>query len=106
MPWATVVGILALAAELALHGPLLHLVKGPDAQLFHYNRGFSHLVILSFAIMAALWFDRRKWFLAFFILILFIPASLTESRSAKLALVLALLVTGAAFIMPVKTRRL
>src|SRR5581483_7359093 len=39
------------------------------------------------------------------IVLLFIPASLTESRSAKLALVLALLVTGAAFILPVVTRR-
>jgi O-antigen ligase len=106
LPWAACAGALALGIELALHGPLLKFVRGPAAQLFQYNRGFSYLVVLAFPIMAGLWISKRRGLLAAFVLILFIPASLTESRAAKLALVLGLLATAAYYVLPVVTRRL
>jgi O-antigen ligase len=104
LPWTALAGALALGVELALGGPLLKLVRGPMAQLFQYNRGFSYLVLLAFPILAALWISKRRWLLVALILILFIPSGLTESRAAKLALVAGLIVTLAAHFLPRITR--
>lgn len=101
---AMAVGALALGVELYLKGPLLHALK-PSGQLVQYNRGLSYLVVLAFPVMAALWRSERRWLLLLFLLILFMPASLTESRSAKLALLLALPAIIAAQAWPTLTRR-
>jgi len=105
LPVAAAIGALALGVELSLHGPLLKLVRGPAAGLFQYNRGFSYLVVLGFPIMAGLWVTKRRWLILLFILILLLPASLTESRAAKLAVVLGLLTALAAHLLPLMTRR-
>ncbi len=56
--------------------------------------------------MAALWNSKKRWLIIPFILILFIPAGLTESRAAKLALVAGLATVLAAHFLPHITRRL
>jgi O-antigen ligase len=85
-------GALALGIELCCGGFILHLIKGARAQLTDYNRGFSYLVILAFPIMGWLWRTHCKKSLLLFVLVLMIPASLTESRAAKLALIVGLMV--------------
>lgn len=102
---AALVGALALGVELILGGPLLHAVKGSQASLTQYNRGISYLVVFAFPLMAYLWSTRRRWELALFILILLIPASLTESRATRMAFVFGIATTIVAFISPVTARR-
>lgn len=77
-----------------------------ELTLPHYNRGFSYLMLMSFPIMASLWFSKRRWLIVPFFLLLLIPASFTESRSSKLALLLAMFVIFVAHWLPVLTRRL
>ncbi len=104
-PLAMAIGASALGIELALQGPLLKWLRGPNAGLFQYNRGFSYLVILAFVAMASLWILKRRLLIIPFVLILLVPASLTESRAAKLALIAGLLVTFAAFLLPTLVQR-
>jgi exopolysaccharide production protein ExoQ len=104
LPGAVAIAAIALGIELALHGPLLKLVRGNEF-LFEYNRGFSYLVLLAFPVMAMLMLTKRKWLIVPLIAILLIPASLTESRAAKLALVLGLATAIAAYYLPRVTRR-
>lgn len=108
---SSVIGALALSLELYLGGPILHVVKDPNAGLTQYNRGLSFLVVLAFPLMAGLLYgqfplalNKRLWIVLPFILVLFIPAGLTESRAAKLALLLGLITTVAACILPQLTR--
>jgi len=105
LPIAAALGVLALGLELVLQGPILKLIRGPGAGLYQYDRGFSYLVVLAFPVMALIWNSKRRWSVVFLIALLFLPASYTASRAAKLALVLALLTSGAAFMLPVLTRR-
>ncbi|MBV8061501.1 MAG: O-antigen ligase family protein [Alphaproteobacteria bacterium] len=87
---AITVGAAALGIELCLGGPLLHIVRGPQAQMTEYNRSLSYTLLIAIPCMAWLWQTKRRWLVAPFILILLFPASLTESRAAKLSLMLAL----------------
>lgn len=107
---ATLVGTMALSAELALSGPVLHVIKGTDASLTQYNRGLSLLMVMAFPLMAGLLYGNHHWqkikplwVVLFFIAVLFIPAGLTESRAAKLALLLGMVVLCGARVMPVVT---
>ncbi|MGE3623819.1 MAG: O-antigen ligase family protein [Bdellovibrionales bacterium] len=104
LPVAAAIGLVAISLELLAEGPLLKFHRGPAAQLYQYNRGFSYMVILAFPILASLWVRKRRWFVLPFIALLFVPANYTESRAAKLALMLALAVTFAAYVLPVFTR--
>lgn len=106
LPWLVMIGAAALGVELSLGAPLLKWKNGQGTLLSQYNRGFSYLVLLAFPVMAALWTSKRRWMIVPFILILLFPASLTELRAAKLALVLGLIVVLAAHYMPTITRRL
>ncbi len=101
---AAFVGAAALGLELDLGGALLHLVKGAKAALTEYNRGMSYIVMLAFPVMAWLWISGRRRFILPFILVLLIPASLTESRSAKLALIVGLSITLMASFWPLLIR--
>jgi O-antigen ligase len=102
---AMAVGAMALGAELLSGGFLIHTFKKADASLTEYNRGIAHVVILSFPIIAGLWLmDKKKQALLLALILLF-PASLTESHTAKLALLLGALCTGIAFYQPVFVRR-
>lgn len=110
---AAVVGALALGLELATGAHLLKMVKGQSAALTEYNRGLSYLVLLAFPLMSGLMHQTglgltsKQRFLAIvaFALIMLFPAGLTESRAAKLALVLGLGVTALAHLAPVYMRR-
>lgn len=103
---AIMTGALLLGCELALQGPLLSLLHAPDkAVLTRYNRGVSYLVVLAMPVMAALWISKQRWLLAFFIVVLLVPASFTDSRAAKLALILALITVAVAHFWPVLVRR-
>ncbi|MDX2027887.1 MAG: O-antigen ligase family protein [Alphaproteobacteria bacterium] len=101
---AMVAGALTLSVELYLKGPLLH-ARDPMGRLTQYNRGLSYLIILAFPTMGFLWRSERRWLLLPFLCALLIPASLTESRSAKLALMLALPAIIIAQVWPVLARR-
>ena len=109
---AAILGALALGLELFLGAPLLQAIKGHPVPLSQYNRGLSYLVLMSFPLLAGVkygsfpqTFKKRLALMLLFILVLFIPAGLTESRASKLALILALLTTGAAMFWPLITRR-
>lgn len=106
LPWLTMVSVVAFGFELALNEPLFIFLNGKAGALTRYNRGFSYLVILAFPLMAGLMISKRRWMIVPFLLMLFFPASLTESRAAKLALVLGLLTVLAARFLPLLTRRL
>jgi O-antigen ligase len=56
--------------------------------------------------MAYLLSTRHKGTLALFIMVLLIPASLTESRATRMALIFGLATTAIAFLAPMLTRRL
>ena len=101
---AITTGALALGIELKSNGVMLHLLKGDGAFLAEYNRGISHVVMLAFPVMAWLWRSEKKWLIVPFLLILLFPTGLTESRSAKLALLLGVVVTLAAHKLPKLTR--
>jgi hypothetical protein len=116
---AALIGAFALSVELFLAAPVLHMAKGDHTSLTQYNRGFSYLVILAFPILAALWtrpLQPSGSFLyptaqkiipfALFIAMMLLPASLTESRTSKLALVLALGTAAVAAILPNLVRRI
>jgi O-antigen ligase len=94
-----------LGVELSAGGPLLYAVRGSKAALTEYNRGMSYLVLVAFPIMASLRLSRRWWFIVLYIVILLLPAGLTESRASKLALIVGLGVMLAAFAKPVLARR-
>ncbi|MFY9288344.1 MAG: O-antigen ligase family protein [Alphaproteobacteria bacterium] len=108
---AVVGSALGLSLELFHNGPLLRAVHGEPVWLVEYNRGVSYLVIMSFSLMAGLMLGpfplalkKRLWILIPFIIILFIPTGLTESRASKLAFVSGLITVGIAYIVPVCTR--
>lgn len=103
--FAAASGALALGVELSLGGPLLLAVKKGHAYLTEYNRGLSYLVVLAFAIMAGLRMQGRLILTAALVCLLLFPAGLTESRAAKLALLMGLGVTFVAHFLPVITRR-
>lgn len=87
---AAAIGALALSVELFSGGYLLHHLKKPDAFLTEYNRGMAHFVIVAFPILAGLWGAGRRRTAASLILLLLIPAGLTESHTAKLALMVGI----------------
>ena len=101
---AAAVGALALGVELLSGGVLLHMVKKPSASLTEYNRGIAHLVILAFPLLAGLWLAGRRYFACALALALLFPAGLTESHTAKLALILGGVVTVAASYRPLWAR--
>lgn len=115
---AAFAGAFALGIELVLDAPVLRMVKGVHAALTQYNRGLSYLVVLALPIMAALWVRPlaatgsaslraagRIAPFAVFVAVMLFPASLTESRASKLALIAALAVVAAAHVAPKFTRR-
>lgn len=104
LTFAALAGIIAIGAELALGGPLLHLIKKTGASLSEYNRGVSYLALFSFPLLAHLWLSgQRKLALLFFVALLF-PVSLTESRATKAALLVGLGSTALAMFFPAATR--
>jgi hypothetical protein len=103
---ATSFGALVLGGELLSGGFLLHSLKGANAPLTEYNRGIAHLVILAFPLLAGLWITGRKRAAIALAVILLFPAGLTESRTAKLALIVGLAVTLGAHRFPIWTPRL
>ena len=101
---ALVAGAFALGLELALDGPVLHIVKGSSALLNQYNRGLSYIVLLAFPVMAGLWRTKYRWAIIPFVLLLLFPAGLTESRTVKLALMVGILGAGLVALLPRKIR--
>jgi O-antigen ligase len=109
---AACVGAFALGVELFLNAPVLHIAKGTYAGLTQYNRGLSYLIILAMPILASLRIKpaaaaenlRQKLHktipFALFIAVLLFPTSFSESRTSKLALLLALAVAAAAYYTP------
>lgn len=102
---AMALGAVALGAELASGGFLIHTLKKPGAFLTEYNRGMAHVVILAFPLFAGLWVSGRKKVAVALGLILLFPAGLTESRTAKLALIVGGVCTVAALYRPFLMRR-
>jgi O-antigen ligase len=110
---AALIGAISFGIELKLGGPLLHVVSGPNSPLTDYNRGISYSVILALPLMAGLMTApsdltlKQRWaILALFVIALMIPAGLTESRAAKLALVLGLATAFAGYVLPIVTQRI
>lgn len=101
---ATCAGALSLGIEFALGAPLLHLVKGVNASITEYNRGVSYLMGMTLPLVAYLWLSNRRWEAIIFVAFLFIPASLTESRATKMALILGILTMGGAQFSPLLVR--
>lgn len=52
---AGVTGAFGLGTELFFNAPVWHMTHDEDIALTHYNRGLSHLVLLSLPILASLW---------------------------------------------------
>lgn len=109
---AVTAAALALGLELKLGGPLLQAVHGQGVSLTQYNRGLSLMMVLAFPLMAGFMFgpfplakSKRLWIIVFFMAVLLVPAGLTESRTAKLAFVVALLTSLIAFLSPLWARR-
>lgn len=94
---------LLLAAELAAGGVLLHSLK-PNAPLNAYNRGIAHAAILLFPVLGGLWAMGRRREAALLALALLLPASLTESRTAKMALLMGFGAVALAAWRPVVAR--
>ena len=100
IPVAMAVGVIALGIELLLGAPLLKFFKGASVSPNEYNRSLSYIALLSFPIMAGLWAMRYRWITFALGILVVLPTGLTESRSAKLAFILGLVVTVAATYMP------
>ncbi|MDR3449072.1 MAG: O-antigen ligase family protein [Alphaproteobacteria bacterium] len=96
---------LLLSEELLGNGMLLHIVRNPDVGLTEYNRGVAHVVIFAFPLFAGLWGMGRKKTAYGLAAALLFPASLTESHTAKLALIAGAACTAAAFYRPVAVRQ-
>jgi O-antigen ligase len=94
----------ALSLEIFLGGPLLHLLRGAHP-LTWYNRGISYVAVLVFPIMAGLWVSNKRSAVLLFALAFLVPMAMTESRAAKMAYALGLLVVLLASFMPLLTRR-
>jgi O-antigen ligase len=114
---ATFFGACALGTELFMSAPVTDRTHEQGADLARFNRGLSYVVLMAFPLMAALWTDRandtqttwRKKILHMlpilsFVLMVLYPCSLTESRAAKLALIVALVVILVGHIAPKFTR--
>lgn len=102
---AMAVGAVALGIELKLGGALQKALHHGQTELTKYNRGLTYAILLAFPIMAwirtrSTGFKQREIALALFVVALLFPASLTESRAGKLALVAGLAVTLAASLGP------
>lgn len=115
---AMATGALALGLELKFGGPLQKALHHGQVELTKYNRGLTYAILLAFPVMA--WiksqascqsfpsifsaftarFKHREITLALFVAALLFPASLTESRAGKLALVAGLAVALASSIGP------
>jgi O-antigen ligase len=65
----------------------------------------AHAVILAFPLFAGLWVMGRKRWATILVLLLLFPASLTESHTAKLALLAGALCGTAAFYRPLWVQR-
>jgi len=99
------IGALALGFELLSGGYAIHLLKKPGASLTEYNRGVAHMIILAFPLFAGLWISgKRGAAIALAVLLLF-PSGLTESRTAKLALIVGVACTAVSFYRPLWVRR-
>jgi len=103
---AVLTSSLFLGLELQSGGAILHAVKKMQAPLTEYNRGMAHLVILAFPLFAGLWVAKGKKVCMALGIVLLYPASLTESHTAKLALLVGLACVAAAFYRPVWVRNL
>lgn len=103
---AACIGALALGCELLSGGYVIHMLKKPGAGLTEYNRGVAHMVILAFPLFAGLWMSGKRGMAIALALLLLFPSSLTESRTAKLALVIGTACTIAAFYRPLWTGRI
>jgi len=102
--FAAVISAFALGLEFLFDAPLLHIVKGLNAAATEYNRGISYLVIFAFPLLAYLWRAGKRWEAAFVTLLILFPASLTESRTTKLAFLLGLATAVAAMVLPRVTK--
>jgi len=100
-PWLLLLGAAALTAALWL----LHDAAVPDEyRLTKYNRGLSYGLLLCWPAMALL-ARRGQGGAAAALLVALLPALyLTHSRATQVAALLAVLVWGAARVMPVATR--
>ena len=93
-PWllaavtATAAGAVLLSLELQSGGAVLQALKKDHAHLSDYNRGIAHMAILSFALFAALAQQKAWRSFALLAALLFFSAALTESHTAKLAMLL------------------
>jgi len=98
-------GALLLGLELESGGAFLHMFKKAGSSVTEYNRGIAHLVILAFPIFAGLWNAGGKKSAFVLAALLLFPASLSESHTAKLALILGIFCTCAAFYRPLWVRK-
>ena len=104
--FAAFLGALALSIELSLGAPLLHavsllhIIKGPSANLTEYNRGASYLAVMAMPLIGYLWIKRSYKELIIVIVALFLLFSLSESRATKVAFLLGLAVAGASAFFP------
>jgi hypothetical protein len=105
IPAAACVGACALGFELESGGFLLHMVKKATRSLADYNRGIAHLAILAFPLFCGLWVTRQKQLGALFFVLLLFPACLTESHTAKLALLVGGASSLIAFSCPIFVRK-
>lgn len=96
---------LALSAELATGGVLLQMVKR-GAPLTDYNRGMAHATIFLFPVLGGLWCAGQKRAAFLLALVMLVPASLTESRTAKMAMIAGYAVTALALWRPLAARGL
>jgi O-antigen ligase len=87
---------LLLGLELALGGPLLPLLKGPDATLVKYNRGLSYAAMFVWVLVAWGMLKRRWILLGLLIAAMLIPLAQTESRATMMAMTAAVAVFGVA----------
>jgi O-antigen ligase len=105
LPFVVMISSLALGVFLYRMHPVW-IADGKAWLPTKYNRGFSYIVLFAFPMLALLWQSRYRWAILPFLLCLFFPASLTESRAAKLALMLALPTIVLGHYAPVLVNRL
>ncbi len=105
VPIVIAVAAAALALELYLGAPVLRFFKGPQAAITEYDRGFSYLVVFFFPFLAWLWVSGRRAFAIGLLAIILVPASLTYSRSAKIALIAGFCVCVCVYFLPILSRR-
>lgn len=95
--------MIELSSESMIYRALTGRQEDPDVPLFRYNRGTSALVLLAWPAAAWLWLARRRSWAAILIALSIGAAIQSDSGSAMVASVLALLTAGAAVLAPSPT---